>query len=62
MKKQVCVRTYPMGYTTTTEYLERYLEKGYIVVMANTFYAKNGFTGNEYILEKEVDTDEQNDR
>lgn len=54
-KKQVCVRTFPNGYCTTTDILDKYLNDGYIVVMCNTFYARDGRTGNEYILEKEVD-------
>jgi len=50
-RKQCVVRTYPMGWTNTTEHLEQKLADGYIVVMANPFDTK-GKQGMEYILEK----------
>jgi len=50
-RKQYVVRTYPTGWTNTTERLEQKLADGYIVVMANPFDAK-GKQGMEYILEK----------
>ena len=53
-KKQVCVRTYPNTYIDSTNNLDEHLKQGYIVVMCNPFRTKNGMTGNEYILEKEV--------
>ena len=63
MKKQVCVRTYPCGYTNPVTELCQTLANGYTVVMCNRFvvkeYGDNIVFGNEYILEKECD---QNDR
>ena len=55
MKKQVCVRTYPNNFTSTTETLDKLLSVGYTVVMCHTFDANREQKGNEYILEKEVD-------
>lgn len=58
MKKQVCVRTYPNNFTSTTESLDELLNSGYTVVMCNTFEANRDQKGNEYILEKEDDPSE----
>lgn len=58
-KKQVVVRTYPNGYIHTTNFLEKYLNNGYIVVMCNPFDCSRGQHGNEYILEKEIEESEE---
>lgn len=54
MKKQVAIRTYPNNYLETNlQELQRYLNKGYLVVMCNKFSVNDkGQEGNEYILEK----------
>lgn len=57
-KKQVVVRTYPNNYTHTTSFLEMYLNNGYIVVMCNPFDCGDK-KGNEYILEKEIEENEE---
>ena len=59
MKNQICVRTYPNNFTATTEDLEKYLNSGYTVVMCHPFEANREQKGNEYILEKEVDNNDQ---
>ena len=58
IKKQVVVRTYPNNYMITTNFLENYLNNGYIVVMCNPFYCGDK-KGNEYILEKEIEESEE---
>lgn len=52
--KQTVVRTFPKGYTNAIESLDQHLNNGWIVVMCNPFYCE-GKTGNEYILQKEVE-------
>lgn len=52
MIKQKVVRTFPNGYTKTTEMLKKALSDGWSVVMANPFDCENGKKGTEYILEK----------
>lgn len=54
MKRQAVVRTYPYGYTTPTQSLTSYLDRGYIVVMCNTVACKNQHCL-EYIIEREED-------
>ncbi len=53
MKKQIVVRTFPIGYTNPTTNLSNAFEQGYTVVMANSFDVSGGKKGTEYILEKE---------
>lgn len=54
-REQKVVRTYPHNYSKTTEYLERYLEQGYQVVMVNPFDCGDDQKGMEYIVEKEIE-------
>lgn len=54
MRKQKVVRTFPSGWTVTTDNLEKYLDKGWFVVSSNIFIIhKEGVQGIEYILEKD---------
>lgn len=52
MNKQVVVRTYPYGYTKTTEDLQICLNNGYSVVMVNKITSDLSVEVLEYILEK----------
>ena len=61
---QKVVRTYPGDYNFTTEELNTYLNKGWRVVMCNTFMAPGTGSllgqivyGNEYIIERDDETD-----
>lgn len=53
MKQQKVVRTYPRGYTKSTDHLSEALKQGWYVVMANPFYCERDKHGTEYILEKD---------
>ena len=55
MKIQKVVRTFPNGWTKTTERLSELLEKGYYVVMCNSTTLTNNETCLEYIVEKEIE-------
>ena len=55
MKVQKVVRTYPKGWTATTERLSELLASGYIVVMCNSTTLQGSTTCLEYIVEKEIE-------
>ena len=57
-KIQKVVRTYPNGYTKTTEILQECLSQGYVVVMVNPFDCGD-YKGLEYIVEKEKEDAER---
>ena len=52
-RKQKVVRTYPPGWTHSSELLEQLLEKGWLVKMRTTIVYKDNTTIIEYILEKD---------
>ena len=53
MKKQKVVRTYPNGWTHTTDNLQNAMNQGYCVVMCNKITFKDNTEVLEYIVEKE---------
>jgi hypothetical protein len=55
MKIQKVVRTYPKGWTATTERLSELLASGYVVVMCNSTMLQGSTTCLEYIVEKEIE-------
>jgi hypothetical protein len=55
MKRQRVVRTFPRGYTSTTEKLSKLLEIGYSVVMCNAISVDGKEIVLEYIVEKEIE-------
>lgn len=55
MKVQKVVRTYPKGWTVTTDKLSELLESGYVVVMCNSTTLQGSTTCLEYIVEKEIE-------
>ena len=52
MKKQKVVRTYPKGWSHTTDLLQAAMDEGYYVVMCNKIIFKDDEIL-EYIVEKE---------
>ena len=55
MRKQKVIRTYPKGWSHTTDLLQEAMDEGYCVVMCNkiTFKDKDNTEILEYIVEKE---------
>ena len=53
MKKQKVVRTYPSGWSLTTDLLQEAMDEGYCVVMCNKITFKDNTEVLEYIVEKE---------
>ena len=53
MKKQKVIRTYPNGWSYTTDVLQNALNGGYYVVMCNKITFKDNTEVLEYIVEKE---------
>lgn len=52
---QQCVRTFPKGWTRTTENLNELLSQGYVVVMCHEIACSKTEMCLEYIVEKEVE-------
>lgn len=51
--EQKVVRTYPQGYTRTTENLKEALSQGWRVIICNKTYLEKGRECLEYILERQ---------
>ena len=53
MRKQKVIRTYPKGWSHTTDLLQAAMDEGYCAVMCNKIILKDKTEILEYIVEKE---------